>query len=163
MKVLRSRQKSNHLPALLLFTLFAVCVLLVLLTSADTYQRISARDQQSYDCRTAVQYLSTRVRQSDCQGSLSVVRFGEQDALLFTETIDGRVYETRVYCHDGYLRELFGEAGADFAPEHGEKVLAAQTLQLRKDGCRLDLTLTPAAGEAQLLQLYLRSEAEVVS
>lgn len=47
------------LLALLLLLVFAVCVLSVLLTGADTYQTLTRRDQDSYDRRTAAQYLAT--------------------------------------------------------------------------------------------------------
>lgn len=53
------------LLALLLLLVFAVCVLSVLLTGAGTYQTLTRRDQDSYDRRTAAQYLATRVRQAD--------------------------------------------------------------------------------------------------
>jgi len=145
------------LLVLLLFGVFAVCILIVLLTGADIYQRLSARDQLSYDQRTAAQYLTTRVRQADRLGDVSIRRFEGQDALVFTEVIEGDAYETLVYCYDGYLRELFVAADGGFLPEDGEKVLAAQGLTIRQDGQLLDVELTSPSGELQALSLYLRS------
>lgn len=142
---------------LLLFGVFTVCILIVLLTGADIYQRLSVRDQLSYDQRTAAQYLTTRVRQADRLGDVSIRRFEGQDALVFTEVIEGDAYETLVYCYDGYLRELFVAADGGFLPEDGEKVLAAQGLTIRQDGQLLDVELTSPSGELQVLSLYLRS------
>ena len=157
MNMKRNNGKTNALLALLLFGLFAVCILSVLLTGADAYRRLARRDQHSYDGRTAVQYLSTRVRQADGVGQVSVRSFEGADALVLTEEIEGQTYETLVYCHDGFLRELFSAAGSEFLPEDGEKVLEAQALVLELEGQSLTARLTGPEGEVRELILYLRS------
>ena len=157
MKTERNKRKLDNLLVLLLFGIFAICILAVLLTGADIYQRLSARDQDSYDQRTAAQYLTTRIRQADQIDSVSVRDFKGQDALVFTQSIEGSTYETLVYCYDGYLRELFTVADGDFLPEDGEKVLEAQQLSVSLDGQIVHVELTGTAGEKQELTLYLRS------
>ena len=57
--------KISGIMALLLFVIFAVCVLIVLLNGANVYNHLVKRDKFSYDSRTAAQYFVTRVRQSD--------------------------------------------------------------------------------------------------
>ena len=157
MNMKRNNGKTNALVVLLLFGLFAVCILSVLLTGADAYRRLARRDQHSYDGRTAVQYLSTRVRQADGLGLVSVRSFEGADALVLTEEIEGQTYETLVYCHDGFLRELFSAAGSEFLPEDGEKVLEAQALLRELEGQSLTARLTGPEGEVWELILYLRS------
>ena len=155
------KRKTDALVVLLLFGVFTVCILCVLLAGADTYRALALRDEHSYDRRTAGQYLSTRVRQADRLGQVSVTDFCGAQALVFTEQIKGEEYETLVYCHDGYLRELFASAEGDFLPEDGEKVLRAQSLSLSLNRQLLTARLTGAAGERQELTLYLRSAEEV--
>lgn len=151
----------NGLLALLLFGVFAACVLSVLLMGADAYQRLTERDRESYDSRTAAQYIATRVRQADRSGGVSVGAFGGSDALELWETIDGEAYVTRVYCHDGWLRELFTDAAGDFAPEDGEPVLEAESLSVSlSGGGLLTVDITGADGETQQVTLYLRSGKE---
>lgn len=162
MSMSEKKQKTGALAVLLLFGVFAVCILSVLLTGADAYHRLTDRDRLSYDRRTAGQYLSTRVRQADRAGQVRVDSFDGADALVLTEEIDGTAYETLVYCHDGYLRELFVPAGGDFSPEDGEKVLRAQSLTLSLDGSLLTAELVGPAGEVQPLTLFLRSGEEVL-
>ena len=157
MKTGQNKGKVDNLLVPLLFGVFAICVLSVLLTGADVYQRLSGRDHLSYDQRTGARYLTTRVRQADRLGDVAIQRFEGQDALVFTEVIEDDTYETLVYCYDGYLRELFVAAGGRFMPEDGEKVLAAQGLIIRQDGRLLDMELTSPTGEVQTLYLYLRS------
>lgn len=151
----------NGLLALLLFGIFAACVLSVLLMGADAYQRLTERDRESYESRTVAQYIATRVRQADRSGGISAGAFGGSDALELWETIDGEAYVTRVYCHDGWLRELFTDASGDFAPEDGEPVLEAESLSVSLSGADLlTVEITSADGETQQVTLYLRSGKE---
>ena len=160
MKTGQNKGKVDNLLVLLLFGVFAVCILSVLLTGADVYQRLTLRDQHSYDQRTATQYLTTRVRQADRLGDVVIRDFEGSDALVFTESIEGAAYETLVYYHDGYLRELFVAAGGGFTPGDGEKVLPAKSLAIRQDGQLLAVDLVSPSGEVQTLRLYLRSGKE---
>ena len=157
MKTGPNKGKVDNLLALLIFGVFAVCILSVLLTGADVYRKLAARDQLGYDQRTAAQYLTTRVRQADRLGDVSIRYFEGQDALVFTEVIEGGTCQTLVYCYDGYLRELFAAAGGGFLPEDGERVLEARGLSIRQDGQLLEMELTSPSGEVQRLKLYLRS------
>ena len=151
----------NGLLALLLFGIFAACVLSVLLMGADAYQRLTERDRESYESRTVAQYIATRVRQADRSGGISAGAFGGSDALELWETIDGEAYVTRVYCHDGWLRELFTDASGHFAPEDGEPVLEAESLSVSLSGAGLlTVEITSADGETQQVTLYLRSGKE---
>ena len=51
MKRTRIHYHLDGLIALLLFGVFAVCVLAVLLTGASAYQRLTQRDMAAYDSR----------------------------------------------------------------------------------------------------------------
>ena len=89
MSVKRRGYHLEGLMALLLFGVFAVCLLIVLLTGADSYQRLTRRDRASDNRRVCVQYLTTRVRQADAAGGVSAGEFGGGDALLLTQDIGG--------------------------------------------------------------------------
>lgn len=153
--------KKNHLSGvlvLLVFAVFGVSVLLVLLTGADVVQTLSERDRQSYDRRTALQYITTRVRQADERGMVSVRNEEETDVLVLGEDIEGYRYETLVYCYDGYLRELFVEAGLEMDLEFGELILPVQALSLAHEGTHIRAGLTFEDGETRSLILALRGE-----
>lgn len=55
-----SQHHMDGLIALLLFGVFAACVLAVLLTGAGAYRRLVGRDRAAYERRTCVQYIATR-------------------------------------------------------------------------------------------------------
>ena len=159
---MRERERKpdmGGLLVLLLLGVFAVCVLSVLLTGAEGYRRLTERDRESYNWRTAAQYLTTRVRQADLEGGVTLEDFGGRDALALTEVIDGEAYVTRVYWDGGYIRELFAAADAEMAPEDGEKILEADGLNFfpGPTGGEIIAELTDSAGETTRLVLALRS------
>ena len=152
----------DSLFVLLLFTLFSLALLGVLLTGAGVYQRLVQRDLSAYTQRTALQYIATKLRQSDQADALSVASFdgdtAGNDTLFLREEIEGTSYLTRVYVWDGYLRELFAAADDPFAPEDGEKILAADSLSFTYDQAQglLQVSLDTGSGPSRLT-LYLRS------
>ena len=157
MKQRSNNRKADSLLALLLFGVFAVCILAVLLTGADAYRLLAERDEISYDRRVAAQYLATRVRQADEAGCVAVESIDGVDVLILREEIEGEHYETRVYCYDGYVRELFAYAEDEFFAGDGEAILKAERLSLRMEGQVITAELTDPTGQVQTLTLYLRS------
>ena len=143
------RHQLDGLIALLLFGVFSVCVLAVLLTGADAYRRLTDRDRAAFDRRTTLQYIATRVRQGDREGGVSVAEFNGLDALVFDE---GDGYVTRVYCHNGYIVELYAEEYLDLDLSSGEPIMAAEPLDFSMEDGLLKVT----SGEDSLV-LSLRS------
>ena len=160
---MREMQKRSGLPGiatLLVFAVFAVCILFVLLSGANIYRDVTERGQISFEQRTVAQYLTTRVRQSDSAGCIAVEEFEGLSALVLREEIDGETYETRIYCFDGYLWELFSGTDSGLLPEDGEKLLQVQGLQFARSGDVLTAELVTADGQRQQLIWYLRSGEE---
>lgn len=148
-----AKQHMDGLAALLLFGVFAACVLAVLLTGAGAYRRLTARDQASYERRTCAQYIATRVRQADCMDHVSVEQFSGVSALRLAE--EGG-YVTRVYCYDGYLMELYAAEDAELTLEDGEKLMETAGLALSlKDGL-LEIAVTGPDGAEDRMCLSLR-------
>lgn len=145
------------LLALLLTLVLASCVVCVLLTGARVYQRLSENSRASYDSRTLTGYLTTRVRQGDVRGGISVEPFGEGDSLCFREELESGDYVTRIYCLDGWLYELYCREEDGLEPGDGEPVLPLEGLELSlSDGL---LEITAREGEqSRELRLWLRGE-----
>lgn len=157
---MKRREIQHHmdtLAVLLLLGVFAACILTVLLSGAGAYRRLTQRDQEAYTRRTAVQYVATRVRQSDCLDQVSVEDFLGVSALVLRE--EGG-YATRVYFHDGYIKELYAYEEDLMVPGDGERILAAQGLDFALEGGLLTITATDEAGVESTLLLSLRSGEE---
>lgn len=149
--------KITGLLVLMVLTLFALCILMVLLTGAKAYEAIVHRGEISYEYRTAAQYLAMRIRQADTIDKIAVEDFDGCSALELRQEIDGEGYITRVYCHDGFLRELFAVEDGSFSPEDGEKLMALAELSFGKKENILSARFVTAAGEEASLVWYLRS------
>lgn len=156
-----SKTKMTALMALLIFGAFALCALLVLLTGADIYKKITEREEKSFDSRSVPQYISTRFRQGDSMGAIRVNDFGGTDALEITQQINEKDYVTRVYCFDGYLCELFTNADGDFSPEDGEQLLPLKALEIEMEESCFIADITYLDGKTSRLILHQRSFEEV--
>ena len=145
--------KITDFLALMVFAVFALCLCLVLLTGAKGYRKLVDHGKTDYAARTAAMYLTTRVRQAQM---LTVEEFDGCDALTIREEIEGETYLTRVYCHEGFLRELFCAENAALSRSDGEKVLEAEHLFLSLEGDLLTANLDGAE-----LSFCLRTGKEV--
>ena len=156
---MRERNKgqfASSLTALLLLGIFAVGILSVLLSGAGAYRRLTQRDQAAYESRTCVQYLATKIRQNPRPDTLALTEFGAGESLLFTQDVRGEEYWVRIYCHDGWLMELFTAAEEGFAPEDGEKIMPIQSLSLQREDDLLRAEVVDANGVEHTLVLALR-------
>lgn len=152
----RIRHQMDGLLMLLLFGVFAVCVLAVLMTGAKAYRGLVDRDQAAYDRRTCVQYIATKVRQGDATGAVRVEDFHGENALRLNDSEAGCV--TRLYCHDGWLMELYTFSDAELEPQDGEKIMPLEGLTLTLEDGLLTAVLQMGEGVTDTLQLSLRSE-----
>ena len=159
MKTEGKRHNVTSLAALLVFTVFTLCVLLVLLTGAKVYRGVTERAQIRADAATAVRYLTTRVHQADRVNGLLLEAFGDSDALVLLSEVDGEVYETRIYCHNGWLCELFSPRGAGLSPADGEQILSLQNLSFHLQDRTLEVAFE-VGGETQTLLMTLRAQQE---
>ncbi len=152
------KHNIDGLIALVLFGVFAACILSVLLTGANAYKNLTELDRESFARRTCVQYIATKVRQAESGESVYVVDFGGTDALCIEENIGSRTYITRIYCYDGWLREIFTSSSTESIPNDGEKILEAESADFSIDSGLLKVSLTDGEGSSSELSLSLRGE-----
>lgn len=151
-----SKNSISGLATLLMFGVFAVCIMSVLLTGAGAYKRLTQRDQASFSARTCSQYIVTKVRQAGSPDAVSVESFDGYDCLVFAEDIDGWTYVTRVYCYDGWLCELFTAEDGGFLPEDGEKVVEAEDLKVYSENGLINVSVTDREGYESSFCLNVR-------
>lgn len=151
--------------SLLLFGVFAACLLLVLLSGTKTYSRIVERDDMVYTQRTAAQYFAQKLRSVPAADSVSITQAHGKDALVIRQELEGEWYLTVIYCYDGWLWELFTDeenAAAGIDPACGEKLLEVTDLDLEKDRDLVTVSFA-AAGRRSTLRISLRGEQEVAA
>lgn len=161
MKDYKNERSLSMVAALLLFAVFAIGVLAVLLSGAESYRGLTQRDDASYDSRTCAQYLASKIRQAPDPNAVGISDFGGADALQIAQSIEGEIYVTRIYCYQGWLMELFSTAEGEFSPEDGEKVLPASSFSVTQQRDLLLISITDGNGKRLQLKHALRGWEEM--
>ncbi len=143
----KSARSGETVAALLLFAVFAIGVLSVLLGGAGLYRRINLRSDAAYGERTSAGYIMTKLRQAETPSSVSKSAFGDGDAIAIEQYLEGDRFVTYVYCHDGWLMELFVMDGGEFAPEDGERIIKASAIEVEEGDGLLLIELTDSEGD----------------
>jgi hypothetical protein len=143
---LRKNNASHVLDALFAFSLFGLFVVIgtcVVLFGSKVYRSTAAQLEENYTSRTALAYVSEKLRQSDVSDGITLESLSFKDeadsspaitALVFTQTIGETDYRTYIYFYDGSLRELFIRADADISPGQGTALLSLSDFTIEEDG-----------------------------
>ncbi len=150
---MRRGHSMDTILTLMLFGLFTGCLLMVLMLGAQSYQKVVDTMEESYETRTCLQYIATKVSHYSGEGALEMIRFGEGNALALYETIDDCPYVTYLYLYDGQVMELFCEVDVELSPQAGFSVMAVDDLTIQQVNENL-LYLTCTGGD-RTAQLYL--------
>lgn len=146
---------------LMLFCVFAASVLLVLLTGAGTYQDIAESMEDHYQERTCLNYIATKIRHHDAEGSVEIVDTIGDTALKLkmSEMIDSTVYNTIIYYHNGMIMELFTEDGIEIEADGGFEIIKAEKIvfEMVSDNL-LRIECTGDGGGTAEIFISLRSE-----
>ncbi|MBQ9979724.1 MAG: DUF4860 domain-containing protein [Oscillospiraceae bacterium] len=160
---MKKEKRGNFISAaavILVFCVFAVSVLSVLLSGAGAYRRLTERDRLSYDSRTCIQMVATKVRQAPAPDCVMLSDYGDGNGIVISQIIDGREYWDRIYCHDGWLMELFAASHGDFNPEDGEKLVKARGMWVSEDDGMLTITIVDGNGKTAHQRLSIRGGGE---
>lgn len=124
--------------ALMLFFVFTASVLFVLATGASVYKNVTSNMQSNYEDRTSIAYINAKIRHYDSlNGDDNNIKIGEIDgipSLVLTENYDGIVYNTFIYCLDGYIKELFVEEGVEIGATEGFNITPVDNLEFKQVG-----------------------------
>lgn len=115
------RHSISSLTVLMLFTVYAVCISVVLLIGGNAYIRICGRGFDSYNNRVCVQYLTSCIRQADG------IEIDEGRGTLILYAGD---YVRKVYYHEGYLMELYTRPDANLVPEAGYRIAEVNSFEV---------------------------------
>ena len=149
------KQYLHGVLPLLIFALFATALLSVLVAGARIYASLSERDDEAFTYRTAAQYVSAKVNQTEHQDEITVESFGGTTALVLPAVYDDTVCLTRLYCYDGHLYELFSFDGIEMFPEDGEKILPLSDFSASIEDELLIVDLDGTDGKTTTLRLHL--------
>ena len=151
--------KRSHvidtLFVLCLLFLFIISAVMVIFIGASVYKKNVEAMTGNYSHRIACAYISEKVRQSDIKGRVFIDEIFGQNTLVMQDEIDGALYNTYIYNHDGYLMELYARSDlSEVYPQSGQKILKISSFDIKEidDACfRIMVTLDDGTVEDFLI------------
>jgi len=134
MKKLSRGRNIDTIFVLIVFSIFAISVLMVLMLGASVYRNINDISHEGQSEHTALSYIWTKTKNFDDAGSLQVGDFHGVPALFIDEWIGDYHFRTAIYHYDGWLCELFSEAELEFSPEDGVRVIRVDGMHFESAG-----------------------------
>ena len=166
----RNKSIVDFLFVLAIFGTFAVSALFVVLFGAQIYQKTVADMQSNYEKRTALSYVTEKIRSHDYSGGADVddvdldSAVGDEHTVLkLYQEIGDKRYITYLFVADGYLKEFTADESYDFDYESGSKILPVQSFSVKKESESLyRFNISDAAGENTefFVTLYSRTDEE---
>lgn len=155
---IQRRHFTDVLFVLILFLMFTASALAVIILGARVYQTTSLRMQNNYTERTALAYVSEKIRHFDQGNAVSLGELNGIPALHLSQDIEGAPYVTYIYFHDNALKELLVKADQEVSLEQGSRIveLADFSMEETQDGF-YQLLAVDESGEK--LSLYIRPKS----
>lgn len=123
----------SGLFSLLLFGLFVLFLLIMLLFSAQIYQKSVNKADSETGLGTVSSYITTKFRQHDIQNGIFTDKLNDLPALCFRDTINGQDYITYLYLDDGNLKELFTADGSSAQINAGTVIASLSDFQIEEN------------------------------
>lgn len=131
---MRFKHNIHHMIDILfvlaLFCMFAFSAVILVIFGANVYEKTIQNMDHNFNSRTAISYITEKVRQSDADGAISIQTIDGIDILVLAETIDDVEYATYLYETDGSIHELFSRSDLPFDPQAGQKILSVSSFSL---------------------------------
>ena len=153
--------KNHSVDAVLvlsLFCVFAAAILLTLLLGVRSHSAMKSAADSAYYSRTAISYITEKLRHCDAKNGANIGSLGEESALVLREDYGGAEYTTTIYLYEGQVRELFCESGLELPAEAGSAIIQGQSLSFEKAGEKLiKVSYTDPQGAVTEAYVSLRS------
>lgn len=153
------KHSTDILFVLVLFLVFTSSALAVILLGARVYQSTSSRMESNYNVRTALAYVSEKIRQNDESGAVSLCELDGIPALTLSQRMEDTSYITYLYFQDGALKELLTEASREVSAEQGTAIISLKSFSVREtDDGFYSIRAENDQGETLSLLIHPRSD-----
>ena len=120
----RNKSIMDFLFILALFGAFAITGLLVVLFGSKVYKSTVAKMDANYASRTALSYITEKVRAHDFTGGIEIQEGeGDDSVLLLKDKVNDKTYVTYMYVAEGMLKECTVSEDYDFNYDTGTDIL----------------------------------------
>lgn len=162
----RDKSIMDFVFILALFCAFMITALFVVLFGSRIYKKTVSDMDANFASRTALSYITEKVRSHDYNGGADVADIdevsinGHSILMLHTNTENGS-YDTYLYVTDGYLKEYTAPAEDDFAYDRGTDILPIKEFAVNKETDALySFHVVDDKGEVTDFYVTLYSEAD---
>ena len=155
--IAKSTQKHNidSLATLLLFAMYVLFLLFLLLFGAANYQASVKGLDTNNNLYTAASYITTKFRQHDQPGAISLTEIQGTKAISFQEDIEGKAYSTYIYFDGSHLKELFTAADSQAELSMGTNLAELSDFQAESvEDSFYRITLTDTDGHTSSFLLH---------
>lgn len=160
----RNKSVVDFLFILALFGAFAVTALFVVLFGARIYKSTVSNMNTNYEKRTAMSYLTEKIRSHDYTGGVEVsTSDDDQSVLKLYQNVKDRTFITYLFVDDGYLKEFTADDKYDFDYSSGTEILAIKDFSVQKEGkCLYRFNITDMNDEKTefFVTLYSATDGE---
>lgn len=125
---IENTQMADLIFTMTLFCIFAICAVFVVIMGAKVYQNTTESMNQNFTARTAVAYVSEKMRQRDIEGSVRVMNIDGTSVLSMVRQYDISSVYSYVYVRDGYLQELTLTGITEPDLSMGSRILKVQNM-----------------------------------
>lgn len=153
-----NKKSFADLYAVVLLVIFASTLVTLILTSSRIYENTYKRDDETYKYQLCTQYLSNKIHQNQREDSFDIKKIDDNYGLIIKERIDGEKYETMIYFHEGWLKELFTWEGNELDLSSGEKIIELRKFNTSIEYNRIVFNLEMANKEKLRLDFSMRYE-----
>ncbi len=133
---------ASAVGSMLLFVLFAVCMLMAVAVAADTYGRIKTGYQQSFGTAASIKYISNKLRAAE---NVTLLEGGSAAAIESGGTV------SVIYCGDGGLYEKNTVPGGDISADGGELISSASSLDITEHDGLYEITVGSGTSSSVIL------------
>lgn len=119
----RDKSIIDALFLLALFGVFLICALFIVLFGAKIYKNTVNNSDISFNSRTALSYVTEKVRQNDNYHGIAVINSGDDPVVMLSQTVNDRVFCTYLYKYEGSLMEYTTNEGNILKKDFGSKIM----------------------------------------
>lgn len=150
----QQRHIIDTLFVITLFCVFALSAIFLITIGANIYGKTVNNMEDNFNSRTALAYVTEKMRQSDSSDSFSIGTYYECPALIISSKIANTQYYTYLYEYNGYLKELMIREGITLDPDTGQNIIAVSDFRLTQINEHL-MNCTITLNNNQSYNLYI--------
>lgn len=133
----QQRHIIDVLFVLALFGIFALSAIFLITIGADIYGKTMNNMERNFDTRTALAYITEKVRQSDLENQIGIGELDGCPALIISSGTEENQYKTYLYEYQGTLKELMMKQDVQLGSSAGQDILDVSAFELSPVNDRL--------------------------